>query len=197
MLEKSTALVTLGLFSFGLVSSANAALETRLGGLAYYDTVLDITWAADGKINGNMNWDDANTWAEGLTIDGITGWRLPSADVDGDGIVVNCIGGGVIGCADNEMGFLFWEEEITASNPDPLTNIQSLSTYWSGTDLFGLGVAYANRLDSGSQGLFDTGLNLLALAVHDGDVGAVPVPIAVWLFGSALGMLGCMRRKAH
>jgi hypothetical protein len=35
-----------------------------------------------------------------------------------------------------------------------------------------------------------------AWAVRDGDVGpAVPVPPAVWLFGSALGLLGWLRRK--
>jgi len=31
--------------------------------------------------------------------------------------------------------------------------------------------------------------------VRAGDVSAVPVPAAVWLFGSALGLLGWMRRK--
>ena len=34
-------------FSIGLLSNANAALETRLGGLAVYDTDLNITWLAD------------------------------------------------------------------------------------------------------------------------------------------------------
>ena len=36
-----------------------------------------------------------------------------------------------------------------------------------------------------------------AWAVHDGDIGAVPIPSAVWLFGSGLiGLISVARRKA-
>ena len=62
-------------------------LETAPGSgvfLAYYDTVLDITWAADADINGFMFWDDANAWAAGLTLGGVSGWRLPTVSpIDG------------------------------------------------------------------------------------------------------------------
>lgn len=65
---------------------ASAALESRLGGLAYYDTTLDITWLADANYaktsgydgDGRMHWADAVAWAAGLNINGITGWRLPT-----------------------------------------------------------------------------------------------------------------------
>jgi hypothetical protein len=34
-------------------------------------------------------------------------------------------------------------------------------------------------------------------AVHDGDIGAVPIPAALWLFGSGLlGLVGMAKRKA-
>ncbi len=52
---------------------------------AYYDTVLDITWLADANAAGTtMTWADANTWAAGLDINGVTGWRLPDTNpIDG------------------------------------------------------------------------------------------------------------------
>ena len=31
--------------------------------------------------------------------------------------------------------------------------------------------------------------------VRPGDIGVVPIPPAAWLFGSALGVMGWMRRK--
>jgi hypothetical protein len=31
----------------------------------------------------------------------------------------------------------------------------------------------------------------------DGDIGAVPIPAAFWLFGSALGLLGWMKRRVN
>lgn len=70
-----------GIFSLGLVvSMANAALESRLNGHAFYDTDLNITWAADANINGSHNWFEQTAWAESLTIEGVGGWRLPEID---------------------------------------------------------------------------------------------------------------------
>ena len=58
-------------------TSANSALIERLGGLAYYDDVADLTWLADANAAGTtMNWADANSWAAGLTVGGVDGWRL-------------------------------------------------------------------------------------------------------------------------
>lgn len=67
---------------FAVVSfSANAALVSRLGGLAYYDTEADLTWLADANYamtsgydaDGLMNWANANAWAAGLDVEGVTG----------------------------------------------------------------------------------------------------------------------------
>ncbi|HMU63228.1 MAG TPA: hypothetical protein PKD35_00935 [Nitrosomonas sp.] len=82
-----------GLFTLGLISTANAViapLESRLGGQAYYDPNLNITWLAnanagagssfDDGVNttdGRMTWTSANAWTASLNIGGITGWRLP------------------------------------------------------------------------------------------------------------------------
>ena len=52
------------------------------------------------------------------------------------------------------------------------------------------------RFFNGNQGDGSVGqADTYAWAVRDGDVGAVPVPAAVWLFGSALGLMGAIRRE--
>jgi len=51
----------------------------------YYDAYLNITWLADANYavtsgydaDGIMTWNEANTWAAGLTVNGISGWQLP------------------------------------------------------------------------------------------------------------------------
>ena len=83
--------ITLITVAFGaslFASTVDAALESRLTGLAYYDTLLDITWAADARIVENDTWANQTAWASTLNLGGVTGWRLPSADADGDGTVV-------------------------------------------------------------------------------------------------------------
>lgn len=173
-------------------------LETAPGSgvfQAYYDPNLDITWAADANINSFDTWDNQVAWTSGLTLGGVTGWRLPSADVNGDGTVINCSGGGVTGCADNEMGFLYWEEGVKWTTPAPFSNVQF--GYWSGT-AFAPNPASAWYLNFNGGGLFEFSKsnNIFAWAVRSGDVSAVPVPAAVWLFGSGLmGLIGIARRK--
>ena len=136
--------VLLAGLSLVLTSATNAAplplegrLPATLGGddyQAYYDPNLDITWATDASLGGAMSWYDATTWVSGLTVGGIGGWRLPSRDVNGDGTLVDCSGGGVVGCEDNEMGFLYWEEGISTAAPGPFINL--LSGHWSGTEIW-------------------------------------------------------------
>ncbi|MBL8500649.1 MAG: hypothetical protein JNL77_08740 [Nitrosomonas sp.] len=66
------------------------------------NTDIDITWLADADYaktsgydaDGVMNWPDAKAWVAGLSIGGITGWRLPTADT-------SCSG---YNCSNNEMG---------------------------------------------------------------------------------------------
>jgi hypothetical protein len=187
-------------------TSANAAVAQPLqprdldGNIAtieaFYDMNLDITWAADANLNGIDTWNNQVAWVTGLTIGTVSGWRLPSADVDGDGSLVNCQGGGVSGCADNEMGYLYWEEGITAAAPGPFNNIQP-NSYWTSTEI-NQTAAMVFSFGGGSQTFFDkSSLGFFAWPVHSGDVGAViPVPAAVWLFGTGLiGLIGIARRK--
>lgn len=184
-------------------TGANAALELRLGGLAVYDTDLNLTWLTNANANGDMYWSQANTWAAGLTVGGVSGWRLPNADP-------SC--GQNYNCASSEMGHLFYDElggaapqmigAVHNNNWSLFQNLQD-SYYWSGTEaapgsgyawsfVFGGGYQYVNDGRAGVPGAY----SLYALAVHSGDVAAVPVPAALWLLGSGLlGLIGVSRRN--
>jgi hypothetical protein len=150
----------------------------KVDDLSLYDSVRDVTW------------DD---------------WRLPTTQQPDP----SCSGqidpgfpwplfGNQLNCTGSEMGHLFNVDGVTSSTPGPFISIQS-SAYWSGTE-------YAPSTTSAWYFGFGSGRQLLAnksspnfngFAVRNGDVGAVvPIPAAVWLLGSALGLLGWIRRKA-
>ena len=182
--------VSAGLISLGMVSSADAALVSRLGGLAYYDSVADLTWLADANAAGTtMKWVDANNWAANLNVAGVTGWRL--ADSDG-----TCTG---FDCTGSEMGDLFYtalgNSAGSLTNTGPFSNVQS-DGYWTATE-WNSSTVWVFDMGTGGQNLnLKTGA-FYGWAVQSGDVGAVPVPAAVWLFGSGLlGLVGVARRKS-
>jgi hypothetical protein len=200
---------------FSIISmSSHAALIDRGGGLIY-DDVLDVTWLQDAnyaKTNGDdadgfMDWAVADTWAANLSyydsVRDVTydDWRLPTAlNQNGSG---PCFG---FNCADSEMGHLFYVDfgatdhttVHTTGNPTELakfTNIQD-DGYWSGT-VFNSSQSWDFDFKNGSQNLVgNVNVNVLAWAVRSGDVSAVPVPAAIWLFGSGLlGLIGISTRR--
>ncbi|MCC7256859.1 MAG: VPLPA-CTERM sorting domain-containing protein [Gammaproteobacteria bacterium] len=195
-----------------LVSSANAALLSRLGGQAYYDSVLDITWLADANYaqtsaydgDGLMNWASAQSWITSLNSAGHLGasdWRLPTT-LQPD---ISCQTQNVVPgypnqssgyfCTGSEMGHLFNVDLISNASPNPFSNVQP-GFYWSDTSYApDTSLAWAFRFNFGSQSANTKTGNAYAWAVRSGDIGTVPVPAAVWLLGSALGVMGVMRRK--
>ena len=205
--------VSLILFS----ASTKAVLIDNGDGLIY-DTALNITWSQlEPLIWENLpeplrSWDDAHTWASGLTLGGVSGWRLPYISVAQGagpftGLPVDCNTATELDCRDNEMGYMFYRnlggtfgQPITDSgDPDlalfpNLLPIYTSGPYWSGTEFDSLRGWLFN---------FDVGASSVALknnaftwAVHAGDVSAVPIPAAMWLFGSGLlGLVGIARRK--
>ncbi|MBI3186346.1 MAG: VPLPA-CTERM sorting domain-containing protein [Gammaproteobacteria bacterium] len=192
-----------------LSTSTNAALLSRLGGLAYYDTDSDLTWLTDtryamtsGHISGGyMNWVDANAWVTGLEVAGVTGWRLPNGEA---GCTWNCNG---------ELDNMFYN--IFEGTPDfipilyPNENYKLFlnlnSTYWTSTRESCFCGNYHELIYFDYFFDFLTGAqantnNFMAWtwAVHDGDVGAVPLPAAVWLFLSGfIGLVGIAKRKTY
>jgi hypothetical protein len=199
---------------FSLIAvSANAALVGRLpatpGGddfQAAYDDVLDITWATNANLRGFNTagpWDDLTAWASGLDYLGFDDWRLASVDVNGDTAVIDCNGATEQACRDNEMGYMFYQHmggtSGTSEQGDQtvdgvlLTNVTG--DMWTDTEI-DADHAYTFFFRLGSQHNFLKTVTTNGWAVRVGDVSAVPVPAAVWLFGSGLlGLIGVARRK--
>jgi len=114
----------LGMLTLGHIASSDAALISRLGGQAVYDTDRDITWlsnanAAAGSAfddghnssDGLMSWNNAIAWAESLTIGGFTDWRLPTTLIpDTSSGCANPNVPQASACSGSEIGHLYYNE---------------------------------------------------------------------------------------
>lgn len=157
-------------------SVLNAALSNRGNGMIY-DEILDITWIADAglarnDIGENVDWWSATLWASNLVYGGYSDWRLPSMDVNGDGVIINCMPPTAEHeCRDNEYDYLFNRHGIRVAAPGDFINIGALH-YWSGTEnpVFP-SLAYLLNFDTGFRGTTSKiTINRNAWAVRDGDV---------------------------
>ncbi len=85
--NKAIELLVGGIIAILLTTSANAALELRLGGKAVYDTERNITWLADpsaaspnafdngiSSTDGEVTYSNAVDWLANLNVAGVTGW---------------------------------------------------------------------------------------------------------------------------
>ena len=213
-----------GVFSLGLITSAEAALVSRLGGAAVYDTDFNITWLADANLaasntfgvsgifaSGIMNWGTAQSWIGAMNTTNYLGyndWRLPTT-LQPDATCDSQSGSVSYGlnCTGSELGHLFYNElggvagaDIQTTNNSSLglfSNVHS-DAYWSGTEyaLDPTGRVWIFGFRYGGQDTYYKSDSWYALAVRSGDVAAVPVPAAVWLLGSGLlGLLGIAKRR--
>jgi len=190
-----------------------AATEGGTDYKAFYDTETDLTWLADANAgagsvyetwnpgSGSLSWSEATTWAANLDVDGVSGWRLPST-LDPDPTCVSLSATSSINCNGSEMGNLFYNvlgnagNYIGAVTMAPFSNAQA-GWYWSSTEYAdGYNEAWLFNMYAGEQNHTSKNLAVYAWAVQSGDVSAVPVPAAVWLFGSGLiCLIGFARRK--
>lgn len=160
---------------------------------------------------GGMDWATANEWIAAMNTANYLGennWRLPHSSTDwGFNFVTSEMGslyystlgnagaesssGSQNSCGVNSAPY--W----CLTNTGPFSNLSG-DGYWSGEE----NVAYSSTAWSfdfggGLQSAEHKSVNIQhAWAVLDGDIAAVPIPATVWLFGSALGLMGWMRRKA-
>lgn len=197
-------------------ASTQAALWDRGDGFIY-DDVLDVTWAQNANINGKDTWYNQVAWVAGYsqthTVYGtFDDWRLPTVTDTGTwGCNYAYTGtdcGYNVDTSTGEMASLFYDTlgnlayyDTSGSGPQsgwgltntgPFTNLQSFY-YWSGTEYVFSG-AWLFSFGGGDQG--GGSGSTYALAVRDGDIAAVPVPGAVWLFGTALaGLMGLKRAR--
>ena len=248
-MKTKTTTILAGALSLVIAGTAQAALESRLGGQAYYDTTLKITWLTDANLaltnqfglnhstlefddkantvgsTGRMTWGNAQAWIGGMNTAnylGSSNWRLPTMldtgtsgcdfAYTGTDCGFNVQTGSAATTVYSEMASLFYDTlgnkayYDTAGNPNqpgwglsntgPFLNLQS-NDYWSGLEYAPNNFpAWFFLFLTGSQGLGPKDFNGYAWAVQSGDVGVVPVPAAVWLFGSGLfGLIGLGRLR--
>jgi hypothetical protein len=171
-------------------NSVHASLQDNGNGLIY-DTDLNITWLADANSGGAKTWDDAVSWATGLTVGNAINWRLPTANT--------CTSSSCTG----EFNHLFYDE-LGGTTSTPLTgnvglfsNIQGV--YWTGEqrDTSSAYVFYFGNGDlAGTRDWAFKSGTVSVWAVHDGNISAVPLPATVWLFASGMvGLFGLARRR--
>lgn len=189
-----------------------------------YDDVLDITWldysSSPDHWFAQTNW--ASTIVVDFGGEELTEWRLPFTDEsvldlgggwgcwgpDGEGNYDYFYGYNMV---NSEMGHLFYETlgntgyyGLDGTNPPadwgftdigPFENLED-ELYWSSTEYSpSTPQVYVFHFWLGIQRNDEKVNDYYAIAVMDGDVGAVPIPASFLLLGSGIFGLGVLRRR--
>lgn len=169
------------------IYSTPNAFDTPSG--SGYHTVA----ASDFVAGGLANWFGAQAfigYLNSISYGGGNQWRLPTSNAIPD----------YNGTAGNELGQLFYSELGGAANSNiPDTDIfdnEQPYEYWSGTEYApGPNDAWGFGTTIGIQESFPKNIPVLVWAVSPGQVAAVPVPGALWLFGTGLVGLASLKRR--
>lgn len=181
-----------------MLASTNSPAELLPRGMydgvaLVYDSDLDVTWVADANLAGTLagndglrDWEAARAWAAGLTIAGLSDWRLPriaqpdpscaNQEASFTGFPIQ---GNGLGCTGSEMGHLYYVSGITHETPGPFLNVPPRPYgHWSGTEFAPAPAsAWAFSFGSGGQGAFEKGSLGRAWAVRSGDVAVDAVAV--------------------
>jgi hypothetical protein len=207
---KSHPIIALCFAILVFISATTPAALINNGGGLIYDDVLDITWSQPWEQPvGTVTWHSASFWASSLSLGGVNNWRLPYISVAAGegpfaGTPVNCTTASELACRDNELGYMFYHNlsgsfatPILESGDPDLALFPTLTTnnFWSSTEkdidiAWIFDFRFGFQQTSGKDDPFER-----AWAVHDGNIGAVTIPAALWLFSSGLGGLFCISRK--
>ena len=165
---------------------------------------------------GPMGWDAAKAWAAQLEYSGYDDWRLPSANLMNAANPCYATDGSCDMGYNNttsDLGHIFYNnlanqfgygsslnKNFTDGNSGASVSFLNLHwIHWLGEEYApGPHAAYTFHFSEGRQHAYEKQHGYYVWAVRDGDVSAVPVPAAAWLFGSALlGLVGVKRRRIH
>ncbi|MCC7257470.1 MAG: VPLPA-CTERM sorting domain-containing protein [Gammaproteobacteria bacterium] len=171
--------------------------------------------------NGLMSWSAAQAWITSLNTAAYLGksdWRLPTViDTGTPGCDLAYTGtdcGHNVDLSTGEMAHLYYstlgnvgyyntsgsptgcpgDPNYCLTSTGPFSNLQPYF-YWSGTVYAPApgSRAWYFHFGDGLQFHYFQSNAFFAWAVRSGDI--VPVPAAVWLFGSAMGVFGMVRRR--
>jgi len=193
------------------LADANAAQTSGYDadGLMTWQAAND--WAAQLTVGGVSGWRLANTnpvngtaFNYGLTDNGSTDRsrnvsRSGTAYAGSQGSELANLFYNVLGnVSDYNSSGIFDNGCVDSclTSTGPFSNVRS-NDYWSATE-YALNTSFTWFFDmhDGYQLARSKNNSLYGWAVQSGDVSAVPVPAAVWLFGSGLlGLVGVSRRK--
>ena len=205
--------------SFGALSIRDLDGDWSNGHEGLYDDVLDITWLADANYadgtglsnSGRFSWSEANLFAQDFVFGDFDAWRLPSI-LDHP---PNQHYGYGYGSYENqtELNSIFQEAlnyntgaPFSASFIDSESGIEhSISnaentghTYWfQEASTSWVDGHYAYKPYGPYFGVRPSHDFNFVWPVHDGDIGASPVPLpaGIYLFLSGLVGLGLMRGR--